>query len=269
MSDMPSPAGLSTSHLEAQGIGVALSGRTVLTDFTTRIVPGEFVAIVGPNGAGKSTALKSLAGLIAPDVGRVVLDGQPLRDIERRQAGRAIAYLPQDRTVHWPMNAARVVALGRLPHRGFSAAETERDRDAVEAAMTRMDVAKFAERPIIALSGGERARVLVARALAQQARYLIADEPTAGLDPAHTLHLFHEFARLAREGNAVITALHDLSLALRYATRVIILAHGRMIADGPAASVLTRERLAQAFGIETIVTTIEGIPVVLPSSPLP
>ena len=161
-----------------------------------------------------------------------------------------------------------MVALGRLPHRSFASAETQRDRDAVSSAMQRMDVLQFSQRPIVALSGGERARVLVARALAQEARYLIADEPTAGLDPAHTLHLFQEFARLAREGNAVITALHDLSLALRYASRVILLSEGRAVADGPAASVLTRERLAQVFGIETIVTTIEGIPVVLPSSPL-
>ena len=256
------------SSLCAEAISVDLGTRTVLRDFTTRIVPGEFVAVVGPNGAGKSTALKALAGLIEPVRGRVLLDGNPLAQIERRDAGRAIAYLPQDRTVHWPLEAARVVALGRLPHRSFASAETQRDRDAVSSAMQRMDVLQFSQRPIVALSGGERARVLVARALAQEARYLIADEPTAGLDPAHTLHLFQEFARLAREGNAVITALHDLSLALRYASRVILLSEGRAVADGPAASVLTRERLAQVFGIETIVTTIEGIPVVLPSSPL-
>ena len=131
-----------------------------------------------------------------------------------------------------------------------------------------MDVMPFAQRPIVALSGGERARVLVARALAQQARYLIADEPTAGLDPAHALHLFAEFARIAREGNAVITASHDLSMGLRYATRVILLSRGSCIADGPASAVLKNDLLAQAFGIETIVTTIGGIPVVVPASPL-
>ena len=211
------------SSLSAETISVDLGRRTVLKDFSTHIAPGEFVAVVGPNGAGKSTALKALAGLIAPNSGRVLLDGRPLSDFERRDAGRAIAYLPQDRTVHWPLDAAHVVALGRLPHRSFSAAETERDRDAVSSAMQRMDVLQFSQRPIVALSGGERARVLVARALAQEARYLIADEPTAGLDPAHTLHLFQEFARLARQGNAVITALHDLSLALRYASRVILI----------------------------------------------
>jgi iron complex transport system ATP-binding protein len=191
-----------------------------------------------------------------------------MADIPARDLARAIAYLPQDRTVHWPLDAARVVALGRLPHRSFAAAESDRDKVAIDAAMTRMDVMAFAQRPIVALSGGERARVLVARALAQEARFLIADEPTAGLDPAHSLHLFEEFARLARDGNTVITALHDLSMALRYAHRVILLSGGRCIADGPAAAVLKNDLLAQAFGIETIVTTVGGIPIVLPTSAL-
>ena len=254
--------------LQADAIDVDLGGRAVLRDFTATIVPGEFVAVVGPNGAGKSTALKALAGLIAPKRGRVTLDGTALGTLPPRDVGRAVAYLPQDRTVHWPLEARRVVALGRLPHRVFSAAESDADKSAIEQAMQRMDVVQLARRPIVALSGGERARVLVARALAQDANYLIADEPTAGLDPAHTLHLFQEFARLAHDGKAVITALHDLSLALRYAKRVILLKDGRCIADGAAARVLTRDLIAQAFGIETIVTAIEGIPIVLPSSPL-
>jgi iron complex transport system ATP-binding protein len=254
--------------LRAEAVGVDLGGRAVLQDFSTTIVPGDFVAVVGPNGAGKSTALRALAGLVKPARGRVILDDKPLADFERRDVGRQIAYLPQDRTVHWPLAAERVVALGRLPHRTFSAAESAVDKSAVASAMQRMDVVHLAQRPIVTLSGGERARVLVARALAQEARYLIADEPTAGLDPAHSLKLFQEFARLAADGHAVVTALHDLSLALRYAKRVILMLDGRAIADGAAAQVLDKRRIAQAFGIETIVTSIEGIPVVLPASPL-
>jgi iron complex transport system ATP-binding protein len=254
--------------LSAEAISVSLGGRRVIENFSTRISAGEFVAVVGPNGAGKSTVLKALAGLIAPDKGRVRLNDNQMADIPARGLARAIAYLPQDRTVHWPLDAARVVALGRLPHRSFAAAESGRDKDAIDAAMMRMDVMPFAQRPIVALSGGERARVLVARALAQEARFLIADEPTAGLDPAHSLHLFEEFARLARDGNTVITAIHDLSMALRYAHRVILLSGGRCIADGPAAAVLKNDLLAQAFGIETIVTTVGGIPIVLPTSAL-
>jgi iron complex transport system ATP-binding protein len=257
-----------TYALSAETIRVSLGGRVVIENFSTRIGAGEFVAVVGPNGAGKSTLLRALAGLIEPDAGRVILNDNLMADSEAREIARAIAYLPQDRTVHWPLDAARVVALGRLPHRSFAAAESARDKVAIDVAMKRMDVMPFAQRPIVALSGGERARVLVARALAQEARFLIADEPTAGLDPAHSLRLFEEFARLAAEGNTVITALHDLSMALRYAHRVILLSGGRCIADGPAADVLKSDLLAQAFGIETIVTTVGGIPIVLPTSAL-
>lgn len=256
------------SALRADAISVSLGGRKVLDGISASISPGEFVAVVGANGAGKSTFLRTLAGLIKPDTGKVFVDGALLNDLPPRDVARAIAYLPQDRTVHWPLDAERVVALGRLPHRSFAAAENDRDRDAIRSAMTRMDVMPFAQRPIVTLSGGERARVLVARALAQQARYLIADEPTAGLDPAHALHLFAEFQSIARDGNAVITASHDLSMGLRYATRVVLLSRGKCIADGPASAVLKKDLLAQAFGIETIVTTIDGIPVVVPASPL-
>ena len=257
-----------SQSLKAEAITVELGGRTVLRDFTAEIVPGDFIAVVGANGAGKSTALKALAGLLQTARGGVVLNAKNIRDLQAREIGREIAYLPQDRSVHWPLIAERVVALGRLPHRNFSAAESPADKTAIEAAMQRMDVVQLAQRPIVALSGGERARVLVARALAQEARYLIADEPTAGLDPAHTLHLFQEFARLAFDGHAVVTAMHDLSLALRFAKRVLLMKNGQCIADGNAASVLTCGNIAQAFGIETIVTTIEGIPVVIPTSPL-
>lgn len=270
---MSDPATQSVSNssaveLRLENVGVKLGDRKVIESFSGRFTTGEFVAVVGANGAGKSTLLKTLAGLIAPEHGSVSLNGTPIKSLQPREVARAIAYLPQDRTVHWPLDAERVVALGRLPHRSFASAENDTDKAAISAAMQRMDVMPFAQRPIVALSGGERARVLVARALAQQAKFLIADEPTAGLDPAHTLHLFAEFARIAHEGNTIITAIHDLSMALRYAHRVILLERGRCIADGSAEAVLKNELLAQAFGIETIVTKIGGIPVIVPASPL-
>ena len=254
--------------LKANAVSAQLGQRIVLKNFSTSIAPGDFVAVVGANGAGKSTVLKSLSGLLAPTDGSVTLDDKLLSDIPRRDSAKQIAYLPQDRTVHWPLTAERVVALGRLPHRNFAAAENAADKRLIDGAMQRMDVLLFAQRPIVTLSGGERARVLIARALAQEARYLIADEPTAGLDPAHSLTVFQEFARLANDGHAVITALHDLSLAARYAKRVILLKHGVCIADGTASSVLTKDNLAQAFSIDAIVTMIDGIPVVLPTAPL-
>ena len=254
--------------LQARDVSVSLGGRTVLDRLTTSVAPGELVAVVGPNGAGKSTALRMLAGLLRAKSGSVTLDDVPLAAITGRALARRIAYLPQDRAVHWALPAVRVVALGRLPHRSFAAGESATDRAAIDAAMVRMDVAQFADRPVTMLSGGERARVLVARALAQEAQYLIADEPAAGLDPAHALALFEEFARLARDGHGILTALHDLSLALRFATRVILLRDGRCLADGRGAKVLTRENLAAAFAIDAIVTEIDGIPVVLPHATL-
>ena len=254
--------------IRAEGVAVRLGGRAVVDGFSAAIVPGEFVAVVGANGAGKSTVLKALAGLVPCAWGEVCVDGAPIGGLSTRDLGRSLAYLPQDKAVFWPLAARRVVALGRLPHRSFAAGESAHDRAVVETAMRRMDVMHLAERSIVALSGGERARVLVARALAQEAAYLLADEPTAGLDAAHTLRLFEEFRRLALEGRTVVAAVHDLSLALRYASRVILLAHGSIVADGVAHDVLCAEHLAQAFGISATVTTIEGIPVVLPIAAL-
>ena len=254
--------------LSTQAASVRLGSRVVLSGITAAIKAGEFVAVVGPNGAGKSTLLKLMAGLIAPETGYISLDDAALTSFARRDLAKRIAYLPQDRIVHWSLAADRVVALGRLPHRSFTAGESTTDRAAIAAAMQRMDVVQFSDRPVATLSGGERARVLVARALAQQAQYLIADEPAAGLDPAHSLALFQEFARLAEDGHAVLTALHDLSLAMRFATRVILLKDGKCLSDGPPANVLSRENLAAAFSIDAIVTEIGGIPVVMPHTPL-
>lgn len=254
--------------LQANNATVRLGGAAVLRDFTAGIKPGEFVAVVGPNGAGKSTALKLMAGLIVPERGGVTIDDLAIAAVPPKILAQRIAYLPQDRTVHWPLAADRVVALGRLPHRSFAAGESAGDQQAIRAAMRRMDVLQFANRPVTELSGGERARVLVARALAQEAKFLIADEPAAGLDPAHSLALFQEFARLAQDGHGVLTALHDLSLALRFATRVILLRDGLCLADGQPAQVLNKENLATAFEIDAIVTDIGGIPVVLPHASL-
>lgn len=254
--------------LAIHAASIMLGGRRVLKDISSAVKPGEFVAVVGPNGAGKSTLLKAMAGLMPLESGHGTLDGAALKSFSRRHLAKQIAYLPQDRTVHWALAAARVVGLGRLPHRSFAAGESAADRAIVAAAMTRMDVIQFCNRPVTTLSGGELARVLLARALAQEARYLIADEPAAGLDPAHSLALFQEFVRLAEDGHAVIAAMHDLSFAMRFATRVILLKDGACLSDGLPAKVLSRDNLATAFAIDAIVTMVDGVPVVLPRTPL-
>ena len=255
--------------LSARGVGVRLAGRCVLDAVDLSVEPGEIVAVIGANGAGKSTLLRAMAGLIAPHEGAVTLGGRPLADLDARALGREIAYLPQDRTVHWPLTVRRLVALGRLPFRARVAAPSTEDRDAVEEAMAAMDVTAFADRAVTELSGGERARVLLARALAQRPRFLVADEPTTGLDPAHGLTLFAQFVRMASQRRAVIVALHDLSLAARYCDRALLLKGGRTLALGTARAVLTPQHLAQAYGVRATVTEIEGRPVVLPIEPLP
>jgi iron complex transport system ATP-binding protein len=212
--------------------------------------------------------LRALSGLLIPAAGTVTLDDKDLAQIERTELGRRIAYLPQDRNVHWGLSVRNVAALGRLPHKSFTSGLSARDEAAVQAAMQRMDVLHLEHRSVAQLSGGERTRVLLARALAQETDYLIADEPAAGLDPAHALSLFEDLKSLANGGKAVITAMHDLACAARYASRVLLFKDGKCICDGPAGQVLSSHNLAEAFGIDAMVSHLDGIPVFLPRSAL-
>jgi iron complex transport system ATP-binding protein len=259
----------SAAVLVAEALSLRLGGREVLRGMSLTVRPGEIIAVAGPNGAGKSTLLRVLAGLNTPDHGSVRVDGVDLQALDRRTLGRRIAYLPQDRTVHWPLKARAVVALGRLPHgAGPGRGESDHDRRMIDGALAATDAAPLAGRPISELSGGERARVLIARALAQDAGILIADEPTAGLDPAHALSLFQTFTRIAAEGRAVIVALHDLGLALRYCPRVLLIKDGLVAASGPARDVLTEPEIARVYGVSAKVGVIGGVPTVVPVAPL-
>jgi iron complex transport system ATP-binding protein len=258
------------TKLSASGIGVRLGGREILRDIALTISPGELIAVAGPNGAGKSTLLRVLAGLTPPDAGSVRLGDVDMRTIDRRSLGRAIAYLPQDRTVHWPLKVRAVVALGRIPHgSGPQRGESDIDRAMIQAALKQTDTEALADRSIGELSGGERARVLIARALAQDAGILIADEPAAGLDPAHALALFETFVAIAAQGRAVIVALHDLSLALRYCPGAMLLKDGEVAASGRARDVLTEPIIARVYGITANIAEIAGVPCVIPVSVTP
>ncbi len=254
--------------LDARDVTVQLAGRQILERVSCRAQAGRITAIIGPNGAGKSTLLRAMAGLLPLESGSVAFEGRALGLLERTELARSIAYLPQERTVHWPLTVERVVALGRLPHR-TGMLPAPRDRAAIDAAMQAMDVSDLAPRPVSQLSGGERARVLVARALAQESRVLIADEPTAGLDPAHALGLFDTFRQLAAEGRAVIVALHDLTLAARFCHHVVLLVAGRVAASGPAADVLQPGTLSAAFNVTIANGLVADVPVVLAVAPLP
>jgi iron complex transport system ATP-binding protein len=255
------------ADLVARDVHVRLGSREVLRGVSFAIRPGDLVAVAGPNGAGKSTLLRVLAGLARAERGDVRLGGSDLTTIDRRALGRSIAYLPQDRTVHWPLKGRAVVALGRIPHgSGPQRGESAEDRAKIAFALRQTDAEAFADRPISELSGGERARVLIARALAQDAGILIADEPTAGLDPAHTLALFETFQRITAEGRAVVVALHDLSLALRYCPRALLLKEGSVAASGPTRDVLTEEQIGRVYGVTARIGDIGGVPTVVPVS---
>jgi iron complex transport system ATP-binding protein len=215
----------------------------------------HMVALVGPNGAGKTTLLRALAGLLPSD-GAIDVGGDALSSLSLAERALRFAYLPQGHVVHWPLPARDIVALGRYPHGATDPARLSRkDEEAVQRAMRSADVIALSERRVTELSGGERSRVALARVLAVEAPVLLADEPTAALDPRHQLTVMELLRSAARAGNAILAIMHDLSLAARFADRVLVIDHGALVADRPPAEALSPERLAEVFGIEA--TTVE------------
>ncbi|TPE61003.1 ABC transporter ATP-binding protein [Sandaracinobacter neustonicus] len=239
--------------LEISGLSLSRGGRPVLRDVSAAFAPGSVSVILGPNGAGKSTLLDAMAGLRAADAGTVRLNGVALADMPHRERARRIGYLPQGGEVHWNLRVHELVALGRLPHRGAFAGESGADRAAIARAMAAADVAALADRPVLALSGGERARVLLARVLAGEPELLLADEPLANLDPRHAVDALRLFRRAADAGAAVVLVLHDLQAAARAADQLLLLADGHCLAQGDPAEVLTPALLAEAYGLEMLV----------------
>ncbi len=250
--------------LAIAGLVVSLGGRDVLRGVDVRCPAGTVTAIVGPNGAGKSTLLRAIVGLL-PSTGSIALDGDALAPLDRRARARRIAYLPQGHEVHWPLPARDIVALGRLPH---GAADPDRlspeDAARVEAAMTETEILHLADRPVSALSGGERARVALARVFAAGAPVLLADEPIAALDPRHQLDVAAALRRRAEAGAVVALVTHDLGLAARFADRVLVLRDGRVAAAGPPEEALAPGVLSEVFDIAAYRAVHEGRPVLVP-----
>jgi iron complex transport system ATP-binding protein len=255
--------------MRLSAIDVVRETRPILERVSLSVASGEVLGIVGPNGAGKSTLLRVMAGLLAPAAGTVELDGRDLRSWNRNGIARRIAYLPQHPECHWAMAAERVVALGRLPHIAPWQRPRAEDRHAIQAAMAATDVTHLARRSAGTLSGGEHARVMLARALAAEPALLLADEPVADLDPYHSIDVMDHLAGLARAGRAVAVVLHDLTLATRYCDRLALLDCGRIVAEGPAEPTLSTENLAGVYRVAALRGRHEGKPYLLPWTRLP
>ena len=221
--------------------GLSISGR--LTGVTTALQPGAITAICGPNGAGKSTLLSALAGLLEADEGEVLLDGARLSGLAPRERARAIGYLPQSGEVAWDVSVANLVALGRLPH-------GDQGKFAVASAMAATAMSDFATRPMSTLSGGEKARALLARELAGEPRWILADEPLAALDLAHQLGLLTVLRAQAAGGVGVVLVVHDLALAMNHADRVLVLDEGRLKADSAPEEALSLDIIRDVWGVK-------------------
>lgn len=244
---------MSLTEIALESLSASLGGKPVLSGINLAIKPGECVGLIGPNGAGKTTLLRAAVGLIPAD-GQSNLANLPPLD-----RARTAAFLPQTRDIAWPMSVERTVALGRLPHLRPGAVIGPEDRNAITAAIDNMDLLALKGRTATDLSGGEQARVLIARALAQETPFLLADEPAAGLDPGHQIALMKRFAALALHGRGLVISLHDLGLAHRYCSRLVLMAGGKIVADGGPQDVLTDANLTEVFGVRAYrAETVDG-----------
>ncbi|MET0988930.1 MAG: ABC transporter ATP-binding protein [Steroidobacteraceae bacterium] len=223
--------------------------RAVLRGIDLTVQSGSVTAVLGPNGAGKSTLLACLAGLLTPRSGAIALGDVDLHVMHSRERAQQIAFLPQTPEIAWPIDVATLVGLGRIPYSGI-ASEGE-DRAAVERAMAMTSVSQWARRSVTELSGGERSRVLLARVFAGTSKWILADEPFTGLDPAHQFEAAELLRAFAADGGGVVLTIHDLSLAARIADRIIVLNEGRVAADGTPEVALEETVLRSVYGVET------------------
>jgi iron complex transport system ATP-binding protein len=234
--------------LQATGLEVLRGGKRVIENIDLSFERKCLTAVLGPNGAGKSTLLGALAGLIAPARGRVALEGAEVSSLPPAARARRIGYLPQSPEAVWPVTVHTLVSLARIPHRGKSSARE--DEAAIQQALARTDTAQWVERDVQTLSGGERARVMLARVIAGEPEWVLADEPFTGLDPAHQFDAADLLRSLADAGCGVIFTLHDLTLAARVADRVVVVCQGKVSADGPPDTALTPGLLRDVYNIE-------------------
>lgn len=237
------------SLLHVKNLSVHRQKQVVLEDISFTVNEGEFIGLIGPNGAGKSTLLRAILSQL-PYQGKVVLSGQESAQTSHGERAKILSYIAQSREIGWNVTVETLVSLGRLASLPRFSGMTAQDRQQVLAAMAALKVQHLADKPARELSGGEQARALIARAVAQDAPLMLADEPVAGLDPAHQIALMQTLSDHAASGRNIICTLHDLGLAARWCTRLILLKEGRLVADGTPSEILTPDSVRDLYGVE-------------------
>jgi len=242
---------MTTALFAVDGLRAGYGGRECLHGLSFTLAPGLFYGLIGPNGSGKTTLLDLMLANLKPQAGTVRFRGREVGRLPRRQLAREIALVPQEFAINFDFTVFEVVMMGRHPHIPRFASPSVRDRDYVRQVLEELEISELTHRLVTELSGGEKQRVIVARALAQETPVLILDEATANLDIQHSLHIFQVLQKRCREGGAtIISAVHDLNFASAYCDRILLLQAGRLVTSGPPGEVLTAERLRQVFAID-------------------
>lgn len=255
-----------SSRLRTEGVTIGYDRRVISTDLSVSIPDGSFTVIVGPNACGKSTLLRALSRLLVPQSGHVLLDGKMIQQYRAKEVARRIGLLPQSSLAPDGIRVSDLVARGRYPHQSLMRPWTDADTEAVDAAMASTGVTELSGRLVDELSGGQRQRVWVAMVLAQQTPLLLLDEPTTFLDIAHQIELLELFTDLHDGGSTLVAVLHDLNHAARYATHLIAMKDGAVVAEGHPDDVVTAELVEEVFGLPCIVVPdpVTGKPSVVP-----
>ena len=246
------------TELSSKNLTLLGNSGVILDKVSVNFGPDELVGLIGPNGAGKTTLLRSLLGLLEPTGGEINLDGKTLKAWRRSEIATRVGYLAQGSPCHWPMTVERIVALGRTPHTPPMSGIDADDWQIIEDALSLTNISHLRDRSVTSLSGGERTLVMIARCLAGRSGLLLADEPVTGLDPRHQIEIIETLLSSISDKTGVVMVLHDLSLAARYCTRLILINKGRVAAEGNPTSVLTPKNLADVYGIEASLREIDG-----------